>query len=236
MKRSILKYNEFPEEGLVFLIDKEKGWTSFNVVKKIKIDLYKQYQIKNMKVGHAGTLDPLATGLLIVCAGKMTKRINEFMEASKEYIAEIFLGATTPSFDLETGVEDEFPVDHINRKALDKVLNDFTGEQEQVPPVYSAKKLSGKKAYEYARKGKEIELKPNRIKIYELELINFEPPVVTLRILCSKGTYIRSLANDIGKALGSGAYLKELRRTAIGRFKVSHASGVDQLENAVQLI
>ncbi len=234
MSDRILKYNEFPEQGLIFLIDKEKGWTSFNVVKKIKIDLYKQYHIKKMKVGHAGTLDPLATGLLIVCAGRMTKRINEFLEARKEYIADIFLGATTPSFDLETEVDQKFPVEHIDRDKVEEVLKDFLGEQEQVPPVFSAKKLSGKKAYEYARKGKEIELKANRINIYELELINFESPVVTLRILCSKGTYIRSLAHDLGKALGIGAYLRELRRTAIGQYRVGQASGVDQLEKAVQ--
>ena len=223
----------FPEEGQVYFIDKELHWTSFNVVKKLKIVLLNKYKLKKLKVGHAGTLDPLATGLVIVCAGKQTRNIEKYQAEEKEYIAEITLGATTPSFDLETGIESSFPIEHISRDLVLETVDTFIGEQDQVPPVFSAKNIDGKRAYSYARKGKEVEMKPNRINISSIELLEYTKPVVKLKIVCSKGTYIRSFARDLGEALNSGAYLSALRRTRIGRYKIEDALKINEFEEMI---
>lgn len=222
-----------PAEGEVVLIDKDLNWTSFNVVKKVKVLLSQKFELKKLKVGHAGTLDPLATGLVIVCTGKETKNIEKYQEQMKEYVAEITLGATTPSFDLETDIDERFPIEHITLEAVEKVITDFTGEQDQTPPVFSAKSVNGKRAYEYARKGKSVELKPNRVTFYGIELLEYDLPVLRLKIKCSKGTYIRAFAKDLGTALQSGAYLSALRRTAIGRNLVEEAYDIRQFEGFV---
>lgn len=214
------------KEGKVLLLDKELEWTSFDVVNKLRISLRNALGIKKIKVGHAGTLDPLATGLVIICTGKATKQIESFMGLDKEYVAEITLGATTPSFDLETAINATFPYDHITRETVEAVLPDFTGEIEQVPPNFSAKQVDGKRAYDMARQGEQFTLKKNRVVIYEIEILTFEPPRIVLRILCGKGTYIRSVASDLGKKLGSGAHLSGLRRTRIGDFHVKEAEKI----------
>lgn len=216
--------------GELILIDKFKDWTSFDVVNKIRSQIKYKRNIPKIKVGHAGTLDPLATGLLIVCTGKKTKELYKFQEANKEYITKIKLGETTPSFDLETEVDNKFPVNNIKEEQLINVINSFIGEQEQMPPVYSAKRVNGKRAYKSARKGQPIDLKPVTIEIYNIEIINIELPVIELKILCSKGTYIRAIARDIGLALNNGAHLIELRRTKIGDFNVEDAITVDKFE------
>lgn len=213
-------------EGQIILIDKELGWTSFDVVNKLRIELRNALGIKKIKVGHAGTLDPLATGLVILCAGKATKQIESFMGLEKEYIAEIIIGATTPSYDLETKIEHTYPFNHINLEQLKSVLDDFRGLIEQTPPNYSAKQVDGKRAYNMARQGESFQLKKNTVTIHELELIEFSPPKISLRVHCSKGTYIRSLANDIGEKLGTGAYLSALRRTKIGDYHVNDAEKI----------
>ncbi len=235
MKLDIKNIEEF-NTGVVLAINKPYKWTSFDVVKKIKNQVAKklrQYlniRIKNFKVGHAGTLDPLAEGLLLVCTGKATKQISKLMGFEKEYIATIELGKTTPSFDLETDYDQEFPTEHINESLVLEVLKSFEGEQNQVPPIYSAKNINGKRAYDYARKGEEIELKANKINISEIELINFDLPILTLRIVCSKGTYIRSLANDVGKKLNSGGHLKRLIRTRIGSYNIDNSITIQDFE------
>jgi len=214
-------------EGKVLLIDKPLDWTSFDVVNKIRYAFNRHLGIKKIKVGHAGTLDPLATGLVIICTGKATKQINTFQEQEKEYISTFRLGATTPSFDLETAINESFPYEHISEsEVLDTCLH-FTGKIDQVPPLFSAKFIDGKRAYEFARAGKEMELKPNRIEIYEIELLSFDLPDIRLRIRCSKGTYIRALARDFGEKLGSGAHITELRRTRIGSYRVENAEEVN---------
>lgn len=219
---------EFYRDGQVLLFDKPLNWTSFDVVKKLKAQFRHHLKLKRFKVGHAGTLDPLATGLLIVCTGKYTKRIQEIQDASKEYIAEVTLGASRPSYDMETEVDQNFETNHITEEKILNVLKEqFTGEIDQFPPMFSALKVGGKKAYDLARAGKEIELKSRRLTIYEIELLECELPVLKLRIHCSKGTYIRSIAHDLGKALDSGAYLSGLRRTKIGDFNVSDAMNPD---------
>ena len=211
------------KEGRVFLIDKPLTWTSFNAVSKIKWLIKKRYSIKKIKVGHAGTLDPLATGLLIICTGKFTKRIEEFQAQVKEYTGTFVLGATTPSYDLETEVDNTFPIDHISEKDLNEVVESFIGEQDQLPPIYSALKKDGKRMYELARAGKEVEVSPRKVAILEFELTRIELPEVDFRVVVSKGTYIRSLAFDFGKRLKSGGYLSALRRTKIGDFNVNDA-------------
>ncbi len=228
------KINEF-QEGQVLIFSKPHYWTSFDLVKKINRILQKQLNQK-IKVGHAGTLDPLATGLIILCTGKATKRISEFQDMNKEYIATIELGKTTPSFDLETEFDNKYDFKHITKDLFESVLKKFVGEIYQIPPAYSAKKYKGKRAYEFARRGVEIELKPARINIYELELLEFYLPLVKLRILCSKGTYIRALARDIGKALDNGAYLKTLERTRIGDYCVNDAFTIDSFEKELSKI
>ncbi len=227
--------NTYPAEGEVILIDKDLYWTSFDVVRKIKNVLCNTHGLKKLKVGHAGTLDPLATGLVIICTGRQTKNIHSFQDAEKEYVATIRLGGTTPSFDLETSIDKTFPFEHITKDDVLSVLESFKGSQDQVPPVFSAKNLNGKRAYEYARKGKEIELKPNRVEFYELELVRFELPLITIRISCSKGTYIRAFARDFGEALHSGAHLTELRRTKIGQQHVDDALSINQFKMKAEM-
>ena len=220
------KYNF--RKGEVVVVDKPLHWTSFDVVNKLRYPLKKKYNIKRFKVGHAGTLDPLATGLLVICTGKITKEINAFVLDSKEYTGVIQLGATTPSYDLETEIDATFPTDHIDQDLVNQVISQFSGTIKQVPPIYSAKKVDGKRAYDLARKGIEVELKENEITIIDLELNLVDNNQITFKVNCGKGTYIRSLANDIGKALNSGGHLIELRRTRSGRFTTSDAKSVEQ--------
>lgn len=218
-------------------MDKPLGWTSFDVVKRIRGKLHHRLGIKKLKVVHAGTLDPLATGVLIVCTGKMTKQIDELQAHVKEYVAEITLGATTPSFDLETPIDATYPTEHITREQVEQVLQQqFVGSIKQVPPSYSACKVDGHRAYKMARKGKEVELKAKELVIDEIELLNYSMPRIEIRVVCSKGTYIRALARDIGHALGSGAHLTALRRTRVGGVRVDDCLQVpdmlDLLEEA----
>lgn len=222
------------EEGQIILIDKPLKWTSFDVVNKVRYLLKNQFGLKKIKVGHAGTLDPLATGLLIVCTGKFTKRIEEIQANDKEYIGTFMLGATTPSYDRETEIDRTFSTDGITRERVEEVLRTFVGEQDQVPPLFSAKQIGGQRAYVAARKGREVELKPARINIERIELIECNLPMVTVNIKCSKGTYIRALARDFGERLGSGAYLHDLRRTASGNFSVSDAIEISDFEKIIR--
>ena len=221
-------------EGEIFYINKPLNWTSFNVVNKIRWKLQKTMKIKKIKVGHAGTLDPLATGVMILCTGKATKRIEEFQYQTKEYIATLKLGETTPSFDLELPVDNTYPVEHITRETVEEVIPQFKGEIWQVPPVYSAVKIDGKRAYDYARNGEEVEIQPKLLAIDEIEILNCDLPYLTLRIVCSKGTYIRALARDIGQALGSGAHLTALCRTRIGEVTLNHCSEIDELIEKIE--
>lgn len=214
--------------GEILGIDKPLGWTSFDAVKRLRGAIQRRMGVKKFKVGHAGTLDPLATGVLIVCTGRATRKITELQEGMKEYVAEVTLGATTPSFDLETEIDANFPYEHIDRELIDSVLPRFVGRVMQVPPVFSAVKVDGKRAYSLARKGKEVELKAKPLEIRELEVISWEAPVLTIRVLCSKGTYIRALARDLGQALGSGAHLTALRRTRVGDISVDKCWTIDQ--------
>jgi tRNA pseudouridine55 synthase len=210
------------EGGFVFLIDKDLHWTSFDVVKKIRVAL------REKKVGHAGTLDPLASGLVIVCSGKGTKRIEGLMVTEKEYTGTFRLGVTTPSYDLETEVNAEFPVDHISEEQIHETARKFLGIQQQIPPIFSALKVDGKKLYELARKGKEANPEPREVEIKEFEITGIRMPEVDFRVVVSKGTYIRSLAFDFGKALGSGATLSGLRRTRVGEYKVEDSFTIPQ--------
>lgn len=216
------------DAGEVLLVDKPLNWTSFQVVNKLRYPLKRLYNKKKFKVGHAGTLDPLATGLLVICTGKMTKSINGFIQDAKEYTGIIQLGATTPSFDLETEVDKTFPMDHITKEKVEEVRKQFLGEQEQVPPIFSAKQIEGKRAYEYAREGQEVKMRVALITIHDLQLKLKEKGHLHFKVNCSKGTYIRSLANDIGKALNSGGHLVELRRTKSGEFDVDQAKSVEE--------
>lgn len=204
----------------VLYFDKPLGWTSFNLVNRVRGVLSRHIGVKKLKVGHAGTLDPLATGVMILCTGKNTKLIESFQYQTKEYVATIKLGATTPSFDLETEIDAEYPVEHITEDLVKQTLNKFIGEIKQIPPTYSAIKINGKRAYEYARKGDEVELKPKTLVIDEIELLDYKMPEIVVRVVCSKGTYIRALARDIGEALQSGGHLTALRRTRIGDIRV----------------
>lgn len=218
------------KEGSVFLVDKPYTWTSFNVVGKFKVLIRRATGDKTIKVGHAGTLDPLATGLLVVCTGKATKQVNELMSQRKEYIATIKIGETTPSFDLETKPDNQYPTNHITRELVDAAIESFIGLQDQIPPLFSAKFIDGKRAYEFARKGVDMELKPVPIEIYAMEVLKFEMPFLDLKINCSKGTYIRSIARDIGKSLNSGAHLVQLRRTASGDFRIEDSLTIEEIE------
>ncbi len=210
------------QEGEILAFDKPYRWTSFDVVGKIRWLLCRKIGIKKLKVGHAGTLDPLATGVLVVCTGKATKRIDEFQFGVKEYVATLRLGATTPSFDLEKEIDATYPTDHITRELVETTLQKFKGTIEQIPPSFSACKVDGKRAYEIARKGGDVELKPKTLVIDEIELMDCSLPYITIRVVCSKGTYIRALARDIGQALDSGAHLTALRRTRVGDIRVEN--------------
>jgi tRNA pseudouridine55 synthase len=203
------------------------------LVRKTRAIIRRFLDLKKIKVGHAGTLDPKATGLLIVCTGKKTKEIEKFQAGDKEYVADIFLGATTPSFDRETNIDKEFPTDHITTDLINKVLKSFIGEQEQVPPAFSAKRVNGQRAYKKARKGINVEIKPSIVEIKEIELLKFKLPEIQIRVECGKGTYIRALARDIGQRLDSGGYLTGLRRTKIGQFHVKEALTIDDFKNQV---
>ena len=220
--------------GQIVLFDKEKNWTSFDLVNKVRGMLKKAYKVKKLKVGHTGTLDPLATGLMVVCTGKATKKINDLQNDDKEYIAKVKLGATTPSFDLETEEDQHFPTEHITKEKLEKALKGFMGEQQQIPPVFSAKRINGKRAYELARKGQEVEMKAASVHIHDIELLNVNFPEFEFRVACSKGTYIRSLARDIGKALESGAYLTNLVRTKAGEFELTDAMSIADFEGILK--
>ncbi len=211
------------DEGNLFLIDKPLKWTSFDVVKKIK----RTYQLK--KVGHAGTLDPLATGLLIICSGKMTKQIESYMGLEKEYNGTMVIGKTTPSIDLETAFDSENSWQHITPGICQEIAGNFIGEIMQVPPIYSAIKIDGKRAYEYARKGNKAKINPRLVFIDTFELLKINLPKIEFRVICSKGTYIRSLVSDFGKKLNTGAYLSDLRRTRIGEYSVNDAMKIDQI-------
>ena len=215
--------------GIVLPFDKPYRWTSADVVRKVKFIAQKHFHKKNLKVGHAGTLDPLATGVLLVCLGKATKQAEALQAEKKEYIAQIELGATTPCFDMEKEIDCTYPFEHITREMVEAAIPGFLGEQDQVPPVFSAKLIDGTRAYEMARAGEEVVMKPARITIYEMEILEFELPRLVLRIKCSKGTYIRSIARDMGKALGSGGYLSGLIRTQSGGFHVGRALSMDDV-------
>ncbi|NLP57672.1 tRNA pseudouridine(55) synthase TruB [Lutibacter sp. B1] len=215
------------KNGQVILIDKPLEWTSFQVVNKLRWNIRQKFNIKKIKVGHAGTLDPLATGLLIICTGKFTKKIDEYQAQVKEYTGEITLGATTPSYDLETEVDQTFPIEHITEELIYNTAKKFIGEIDQKPPIFSAIKKEGRRLYDIAREGGTTEIKSRKITINQFEITDINLPKVKFRVVCSKGTYIRSLAYDFGKQLNSGAHLSELRRTKIGDFKVDNAVTVD---------
>jgi len=230
MCKSIKEYDF--QKGEILLFDKDLDWTSFDLVRKLRNFLCRQTGVKKLKVGHAGTLDPKATGLMIVCTGKETKNIDQIQAKEKEYIATIRLGATTPSYDLETAENDTFPTDHLTPELLRKTLESFIGENDQIPPLFSAIKIEGKRAYEHARKGSDMVLASKKITISELELLSFSKQEIKLRVVCSKGTYIRALARDLGTALQSGAYLVGLIRTRIGDLNLTDAWTVqDFIEN-----
>ena len=222
------------EEGQLLLFDKPLYWTSFDLVNKVRGMIRSSLKIKKIKVGHAGTLDPLATGLMIICTGKFTKRIEEFSNLDKEYIATIHLGETTPSFDLETETDATYPTDHITIEQIHTVIEAFLGEQYQTPPLYSAKFIDGKRAYEYARKGVHMNLEPVKIVFTGIELLEFNPPDVKIKMRCSKGTYIRSFARDFGKALGSGAYVSALQRSSIGSYDLKESWDVEKFQLFLQ--
>lgn len=216
------------KKGEILYFDKPLTWTSFNLVSRVRYNLCRKLKIKKLKVGHAGTLDPLATGVMIVCTGKATKRIEEFQYQTKEYIATIQLGATTPSFDLEKEIDATYPTEHITEEMVGKTLESFVGEIQQIPPVFSACKVDGARAYDLARKGKEdIDLKPKTLIIDEIELIECQLPEIKIRVVCSKGTYIRALARDIGEALNSGAHLTGLIRTRIGEVTLDQCMDIE---------
>ena len=215
------------KNGQILLFDKPLEWTSFQVVNKVRWLIRKNCGIKKIKVGHAGTLDPLATGLLIICTGKFTKKIQELQGQEKEYTGTFTLGATTPSYDLETEIDNTFPTDHLSAEKLQQATEQFKGDIEQFPPVFSALKKDGKRLYEYARKGEEVKINSRTVNISSFELTNIELPNVDFKVSCSKGTYIRSLSHDFGKAVESGAHLSALRRTKIGDFNVENAFTID---------
>jgi len=216
------------EEGEVICIDKDLEWTSFDVVKKIRGAL------KIKKIGHAGTLDPLATGLLVLCTGKKTKTINDFMNFDKEYTGKMIIGKTTPSYDLETEIDSDTDISNVTISRIRELLNEFKGEIMQVPPIYSALKVNGKRSYLLARKGEEVKFKARPVQVHEFEITAYDFPALTFRVVCSKGTYIRSLAHDFGQALGVGAYLAELRRTRIGNLSVDKAFQVQKYIDGIK--
>lgn len=213
--------------GETIVINKPYGWTSFDAVKRVRRAIQRRLNVKKFKVGHAGTLDPLATGVLLICTGRATRTIETLQNGWKEYVAEITFGATTPSYDLEKEIDATYPWEHITRESIESVLPRFTGRVMQVPPVFSAVKVDGKRAYKYARKGQEVEIKAKPLEIKEMEIVSWQPPVLTLRVLCSKGTYIRAIARDLGEALHSGAHLSGLKRIRVGDYRLEDALSVD---------
>ncbi|MBC8266804.1 MAG: tRNA pseudouridine(55) synthase TruB [Flavobacteriales bacterium] len=222
--------------GELLLIEKPLEWTSFDVVKKVRNLIKKKLQIKKIKVGHAGTLDPLATGLLIVCTGKFTKRIEEIQGQEKTYMGNFTLGATTPSFDKETKVNHTFDTTHITKQLLEKTAKQFVGEINQIPPIFSALKKDGKRLYNFARKNEEVEIKKRKVVVLSFEITDINLPEVGFKIRCSKGTYIRSIANDFGNSLNSGAYLSKLCRTEIGEYNLKDAFSLNQVEEKIKLL
>ena len=219
------------KNGKVLLIDKPLEWTSFQVVNKLRWHIKKQFNLKKIKVGHAGTLDPLATGLLIICTGKQTKSIQTYQGQLKEYTGTFVIGATTPSYDLETEINQTFPTEHITEELIHNTTKQFMGKIQQKPPIFSAIKKDGKRLYELARKGETTEIKAREVEILEFEITKIALPNIEFRVVCSKGTYIRSLANDFGKALNSGGHLSVLRRTKIGEYAVDNAQSIEGFIN-----
>lgn len=222
------------ETGEVLLINKPLKWTSFDVVNRLRITIRESLGIKKIKVGHAGTLDPLADGLLIICTGRFTKKIDEYQAQEKEYTGTFRIGATTPSYDLEHEIDEVYEYNHVTPELIMEAAQSLTGDLQQVPPVFSAIKIGGRRAYKFARKEKEVVLDPRPVKISEFEVTAIKLPDVEFRIVCSKGTYIRALARDFGKALNSGAHLTELRRTRIGRFSISEARELNELTEEIK--
>lgn len=225
--------------GEILIVDKPYKWTSFDAVKRLRGAIQRRLGVKKFKVGHAGTLDPLATGVLIICTGGATKKIDSLQAGEKEYVATIFIGASTPSYDLEKEIDQTYPFAHITREMAAEVLKNFTGKIMQIPPIFSAVKIDGKRAYKYARKGADVELKAKPLEISEIELLKYEDAInadtgnpegkeITIRVVCSKGTYIRALARDIGEALESGAHLTTLRRTRVGKYSEKDALSIDE--------
>lgn len=233
MKNNNLVAEDY-KEGQVILIDKPLEWTSFQVVNKVRWLIRKQFGFKKIKVGHAGTLDPLASGLLIICCGKFTKKIDIYQAQEKEYTGTFTLGATTPSYDLETEIDQHFDISGITKAKIQHAVEGFIGEIQQQPPVFSALKKDGKRLYEFARSGEEVDVPFRKVTISEFEITNIDLPQVDFRVVCSKGTYIRSLAHDFGKVLNNGAHLSALRRTKIGDFSVENALTVKEFENSLQ--
>ena len=222
--------------GTLLLIDKPLEWTSFDVVKKVRNLIKKKLQIKKIKVGHSGTLDPLATGLLIVCTGEFTKRIEEIQGQEKTYTGQFTLGATTPSFDRETKVNHTFNTAHITKQLLEETTKQFVGEITQIPPVFSALKKDGKRLYDFARENEEVEIKERKVMVHSFEITDINFPEVNFKISCAKGTYIRSIANDFGRALNSGAYLSKLCRTKIGKYNLKDAFSLNEIEEKMKLL
>ena len=220
--------------GEVLYFDKPLYWTSFKLVKIVRTRISRKLKIKKIKVGHAGTLDPLASGVMIICTGKATKLIESFQYQTKEYVATLQLGATTPSFDRETEIDGVYPTEHITREGVETVLRQFVGSIQQVPPVYSACKIDGRRAYDFARKGEDVELKAKELVIDEIELLEYQSDIIKIRVVCSKGTYIRALARDIGQALDSGAHLIGLVRTRVGDVRLEDCLQVDQIDELVE--
>ena len=231
MKQAFDTNRDF-SEGYVIAVDKPLGWTSTDVVRKIKF-LLRKNGYKKLKIGHAGTLDPLASGVLLICTGRATKQIETLQSGEKEYIAELMLGATTSSYDMEHPVDAHYPWEHITRNDLEEALNRLTGERLQMPPLYSAKKIDGQRAYEYAREGEEVKLRAAQINIYEIKLLECDLPHIKISVRCSKGTYIRSLAREIGEEVGSGAYLTSLCRTRSGNYSLSDTYSLDEIISAL---
>ena len=227
---------EILQEGLILPFDKPYKWTSFDLVNFVRKNLCLYSGLKRLKVGHAGTLDPLATGLLILCVGKATRDIDSIQELTKEYEAEITFGATTPSFDRETEIDSTYKIDHITDLLLTEKLKLFKGKIKQIPPLFSAKKISGTRAYEFAREGINKRMGPVDIEIYDIEMLSYKKPILQVRLQCSKGTYIRSLASDLGKKLNSGAYLTNLKRTAIGPYKIGDAMNIKKFQKKINIL
>lgn len=222
------------QTGEILYFDKPLGWTSFDLVNKVRYKISRFLDVKKIKVGHAGTLDPLATGVMIICTGKATKQIESFQYQTKEYVATLKLGETTPSFDLETKVDQTFETKHITKELVEETLQKFIGSIEQIPPAFSACKINGERAYELARKGEEVELKSKLLVIDNIELLDFNMPEIKIRVVCSKGTYIRALARDIGEALNSGAHLTGLIRTRIGEIMLNNCLKIEDIDNIMK--